>query len=328
MSSSRPAARTACAGYYEAEALGDYGLQTQPGVAQSRTPGPRSSGRLYQPLRLSLQRRRRPSRLHEPLPGQDGTFTLVSAGLGLRLNALGLVAGRRLGLAAAGRRRAPVPATTGCCSPRATDSEGICRDPGRSMHADNKSGSRRFAILSGAAPAADRGRGAAVLRPGVQAANLPVPCAAGTCGGGPSVWVTSGAATRPDERRRHAARHHPDHRPGDPELGRVQHRRREHGEVHPARQGIRGPQPHLPERPQPDLRRPHCQRPGLPDQPERHPVRQGRPGERGLPGRVEPGHRRGGRDGRHPESEPAPPGQACLRRAGPGLRAWTRTARW
>lgn len=76
-------------GYYEAEVLGDYGLQTSlewrtPVAGAGWMPG---LDKLYGFVFTDWAT----LGLHDPLPGQRSSFALGSAGLGLRLDALGFV---------------------------------------------------------------------------------------------------------------------------------------------------------------------------------------------------------------------------------------------
>ena len=94
---------------------------------------------------------------------------------------------------------------------------------------------------------------------------------------------------------RAGARHH-GHRPaaGDRPakracgagLAQFQHRQRQRGALQPARRHRVGVEPHLQRRPQPDPGQAQRQRAGAADQPERHPVRPRRAGERGRAGGV------------------------------------------
>jgi hemolysin activation/secretion protein len=76
-------------GYFEAEQLGDYGLQTSLEF-QSPNFGPRITERV-QTLYAYAFTDWAGLRLHEPLPDQDASFGLFSSGLGVRFSGLGLL---------------------------------------------------------------------------------------------------------------------------------------------------------------------------------------------------------------------------------------------
>lgn len=76
-------------GYFEAEQLGDYGLQTSLEL-QSPNVGPRLTERV-QTVYGYVFTDWAGLRLHDPLPDQDGSFGLWSGGLGMRFAGLGML---------------------------------------------------------------------------------------------------------------------------------------------------------------------------------------------------------------------------------------------